>query len=99
MARTEPDTSALIVPTSPIESRLAVLTRVRSVFRGAPVFSLIYLTAAVICAIFAPLIAPMDPIQNDPVNMLAPPSLSGQLMGTDQLKVPCIVVVLYPGFN
>jgi peptide/nickel transport system permease protein len=43
------------------------------------------LMVAVVCAILAPSIAPFDPIKTDPANILAPPSLSHHLLGTDHL--------------
>jgi len=60
------------------------LSKLRGVFRGAPVFSLVFLTIALICAVFAPLIAPHSPIETNPTNILKPPSISsGNLFGTD----------------
>ena len=57
----------------------------RSVFRGAPLFSLCFLTLAVACAVCAPLLAPYDPIQTNRAQTLVPPSLSAHLLGTDHL--------------
>ncbi|MDD9907487.1 MAG: ABC transporter permease [Rhodospirillaceae bacterium] len=47
-------------------------------------FSLVFLTIALICALFAPIIAPHSPIETNPANILKPPSItSGNLLGTD----------------
>ena len=47
-------------------------------------FSLVFLTIALICALFAPIIAPHSPIETNPTNILKPPSItSGNLLGTD----------------
>ena len=40
--------------------------------RGAPLFSLAFLTLAIGGAVLAPVVAPYDPIQNNPVATLAP---------------------------
>ncbi len=59
-----------------------LVQKLRGVFRGAPAFSLIFLAIAVICAVFAPLIAPYSPIETNPMNILKAPDLSHWL-GTD----------------
>ena len=47
-------------------------------------FSLVFLTIALICALFAPIIEPHSPIETNPTNILKPPSItSGNLLGTD----------------
>ena len=94
MARSKPDTSVLVLP-PPTMSGTAVITRLRSALRGAPTLSLVFLTVAVVCAICAPFIAPYDPIQTNPVNTLAPPSLSRHLMGTDHLGRDLLSRVIY----
>jgi peptide/nickel transport system permease protein len=53
-------------------------------FRGAPKVPLMCLTGAILCAIFAPVLAPYDPVAADTSNILAPPSYSHPL-GTDYL--------------
>jgi peptide/nickel transport system permease protein len=73
---------------------MSLLWRVRSVLRGAPLFSLAFLTVAIGGAVFAPLIAPYDPIQNNPVATLAPPSFQ-YLMGTDHLGRDILSRVIY----
>ena len=62
---------------------LRMLGTLRDVFRGAPIFSLVFLTIALICAIFAPLIAPYSPIETNPTNILKAPDLTNHLLGTD----------------
>jgi peptide/nickel transport system permease protein len=52
--------------------------------RGAPKFSLLFILVAVIFAIFAPFIAPYDPIDTDFSAILAPPS-GAYLLGADNL--------------
>ena len=48
------------------------------------VAGLIMLTILVFCAVFAPVIAPYDPIKQDLRNRLDPPSWE-HIMGTDEL--------------
>ncbi len=60
-----------------------LVRKLRGVFRGAPLFSLAFLAIAIICAVFAPLIAPYSPIATDPTNILQTPNLSKHLLGTD----------------
>jgi len=62
---------------------LQMIGKLRDVFRGAPVFSLVFLTIALICALFAPLIAPYSPIETNPTNILKAPDLNNHLLGTD----------------
>jgi peptide/nickel transport system permease protein len=63
--------------------------------RGAPKLSLLVLTVAVICAIFAPELAPHDPVKGDLARMLAPPSLSNHLLGTDHLGRDILSRLIY----
>jgi len=67
----------------------------RAVFRGAPVFSLGFLTLAIACAIFAPLLAPYDPIQTNRAQTLVSPSLSAHLLGTDHLGRDILSRLIY----
>jgi peptide/nickel transport system permease protein len=63
--------------------------------RGAPKLSLLVLTVAVTCAIFAPELAPHDPVKGDLARMLAPPSLSNHLLGTDHLGRDILSRLIY----
>ncbi len=63
--------------------------------RGAPKLSLLVLTVAVLCAIFAPELAPHDPVKGDLARMLAPPSLSNHLLGTDHLGRDILSRLIY----
>jgi len=94
MARSEPDLAALVPQQPAGVSGLALLWRVRSVWRGAPLFSLAFLTLAIGGAVLAPVVAPYDPIQNNPVTTLAPPSWQ-HLMGTDHLGRDILSRVIY----
>jgi peptide/nickel transport system permease protein len=94
MARSGPDLSTLALQQPAGVGGVALLWRVWSGLRGAPLFSLAFLTVAIGGAVFAPLIAPYDPIQNNPVVTLAPPSLR-YLMGTDHLGRDILSRVIY----
>ncbi len=50
--------------------------------RGAPTVSLLILVTATVCAIFAPFLAPDNPIRGDLTSLLEPPS-PAHLLGTD----------------
>jgi peptide/nickel transport system permease protein len=76
-------------------SGIALIKRLHATCRGAPKFSLFVLLVAIICAIFAPFIAPADPIQTDRSNILAPPSLSQHLLGTDHLGRDTLSRLIY----
>jgi peptide/nickel transport system permease protein len=67
----------------------------RTALRGAPICSLLILTAAVICAIFAPVLAPYDPIKTSPAQALSAPSLSQHLLGTDHLGRDVLSRLIY----
>jgi peptide/nickel transport system permease protein len=56
---------------------------VRDVFRGAPKFSLLILVLALVCAIGAPVLAPMSPVVGELAETLQPPGSPGHLLGTD----------------
>jgi peptide/nickel transport system permease protein len=73
----------------------AVIQRLRGARRGAPTFSLLILTAAVACALFAPLLAPYDPIKTSPAKALSAPNLSGHLLGTDHLGRDVLSRLIY----
>jgi peptide/nickel transport system permease protein len=94
MARSGPDLTTLVLQQPAGVGEMSLLWRVRSVLRGVPLFSLAFLTVAIAGAVFAPLIAPYDPIQNNPVATLAPPSFQ-YLMGTDHLGRDILSRVIY----
>lgn len=58
--------------------------KLRDVFRGAPKFSLCFLALSLLCALFAPYIAPFSPVATNPAHMLQAPNLfSKHVLGTD----------------
>jgi peptide/nickel transport system permease protein len=67
----------------PLAATPAAATKwIQGPLRGAPKLSLLILIAATTCAIFAPLLAPDNPIRGDLTSILAPPS-AAHLLGTD----------------
>ena len=85
MARSASPAPELVLSQPVPAPRTGLVAWGRSVFRGAPLFSLCFLTLAVACAVCAPLLAPYDPIQTNRAQTLVPPSLSAHLLGTDHL--------------
>ncbi|ETX06321.1 ABC transporter permease [Candidatus Entotheonella palauensis] len=79
------------------ETRLSRVTQnVRDVFRGAPVLSLIFLAIALICALFAPWIAPYSPVATSPADILAPPNLfSKNILGADNQGRDILSRIIY----
>ncbi len=70
--------------------------KMRDVFRGAPVLSLIFLAIAFVCAIFAPLVSPYSPVATNPANILEAPSLfSDHLLGTDNQGRDILSRIIY----
>jgi peptide/nickel transport system permease protein len=67
-----------------------------SVLRARPSFALGYAIVLIVClcAIFAPLIAPYDPIKAAPVNFLKPPSWT-HIMGTDATGMDIFSRIIY----
>ena len=97
MVRAEVKREGLLLETPrtrPIE-RMDWTTRMQEVFRGAPKFSLLFLSAAVICAIFTPWLAPHDPIKGDLTKIFAPPGFSGYLLGADHLGRDVLSRLIY----
>lgn len=94
MIRSGADSPTLVLQQSPRLGVMVVLWRVRSVLRGAPLFSLAFLTLAIGGAVLAPWVAPYDPIQNNPLATLSPPSWQ-YLMGTDHLGRDILSRVIY----
>jgi peptide/nickel transport system permease protein len=63
---------------------LVLPQKLREIFRGAPVFSLFFLTIALLCALFAPFLAPYSPVATNPTRILQEPNfLSPNMLGTD----------------
>jgi len=65
------------------------------VWRGVPVVSLLVLTGAVVCALFASHLAPYDPIKASPARALEAPGLSQHLLGTDHLGRDVLSRLIY----
>ena len=63
--------------------KTGLIAKLRHIFRGAPIFSLTFLAIALICAVFAPIIAPYSPIETNPSNILKQPDLTNHWLGTD----------------
>src|SRR5437764_1751167 len=85
MARSATSASDLLLPQPAAAHSTGLGGWGRSVFRGAPVFSLCFLTLAMACAICAPLLAPYDAIQTNRAQTLLAPGLSAHILGTDHL--------------
>ncbi len=78
-----------------IATAIAVGRSVVGAFREVPRFSLFYFVVAVTCAIFAPIVAPFDPIKVDSTNILAPPSWGPNPLGTDHLGRDIVTRLIY----
>jgi peptide/nickel transport system permease protein len=88
-----------VAETSPRTADKAARGRLQfffSVLRARPSFALGYVIVliVVLCAVFAPLIAPFDPIKADPLNFLKPPSWT-HLMGTDATGMDILSRIIY----
>jgi len=71
-------------PAATLAGLSSLVQKLREVFRGAPKLSLVFLAMAILCAAFAPLIAPFSPVATNPTNILQPPSVfSNHMLGTD----------------
>jgi len=86
---------ALAVPLALKGQPSRAMQRLRQAWRGVPLFSLVMLTGAILCALFAPLLAPYDPIKTNPTHALAAPSLSQHLLGTDHLGRDVLSRLIY----
>lgn len=86
---------ALAVPLAVRGQPTLVMQRLRETWRGVPIFSLLMLTGAILCALFAPLLAPYDPIKTSPAKALVAPSLSQHLLGTDHLGRDMLSRLIY----
>jgi peptide/nickel transport system permease protein len=69
--------------------------RLTELLRGAPKLSLLVLAFAAACAIFAPWLAPHDPVKASLSNTFALPSLAGHLLGTDHLGRDILSRLIY----
>src|SRR5215475_3316242 len=95
MARSAPPASELVL-SQPVPAHWTGLVAWgRSVFRGAPLFSLCFLTLAIACAVCAPLLAPYDPIQTNRAQTLLPPAFGAHLLGTDHLGRDILSRLIY----
>src|SRR6266446_2501697 len=86
---------ALAVPLAVRGQPTLVMQRLREAWRGVPIFSLLILTGAILGALFAPLLAPYDPIKTSPAKALVAPSLSQHLLGTDHLGRDMLSRLIY----
>lgn len=69
---------------------------VQDVFRGAPVLSLAFLVIALMCALFAPWVAPYSPVATNPVAILEAPNLfSKHILGTDNQGRDILSRIIY----
>lgn len=78
-----------------VQSMLAATANVRNAMRGVPKFSFFYLAVIIIVTIFAPWIAPFDPIKTAPANILLEPSWGEHLLGTDHLGRDILSRMIY----
>ena len=76
-------------------SLLAAASSVRSAMRGVPKFSLFYLIVIIIATLFAPQIAPFDPIKTAPTNILEGPAWGQHMLGTDHLGRDILSRMIY----
>ena len=86
---------ALAVPLAVRGQPTLAMQWLREAWRGVPIFSLLVLTGAILCALFAPLLAPYDPIKTSPAATLSVPSLSQHLLGTDHLGRDVLSRLIY----
>src|SRR5215475_1143209 len=71
------------------------MRRLPAFLRGAPKFSLLVLLLAMLYALFAPRLAPYDPVKGDLAKTLIPPGLSDHLLGTDHLGRDLLSRLIY----
>jgi peptide/nickel transport system permease protein len=74
---------------------VAGIHKSRLVVRGVPIFSLLVVAVTVVCALFAPALAPDDPIKTNPAQALSAPSFSGHVLGTDHLGRDILSRLIY----
>jgi peptide/nickel transport system permease protein len=77
-----------------------LLTRIGSL-RHVPVFPIVVLAILAICALFAPWVAPHDPLATDLANTLRPPVYAGGdwsfILGTDKVGRDILSRIIYGG--
>ena len=78
-----------------LQNALATLAAVLSAMRGVPKFSLFYLTVIITVTLFAPWVAPFDPIKTEPTNILAEPTWGKHMLGTDHLGRDILSRIIY----
>ena len=84
---------ALPAPARPVRERRWVVLRRALSARFAPVGGVVVLLA-VLVALFAPLVSPYDPLQQDLANLLAPPG-GAHLLGTDNVGRDILARVIW----
>ena len=95
MARSALPSPQLAVPQPVSVQRTGLVAWGRSMFRGAPLFSLSFLTLAIACALCAPLLAPYDPIETHRAETLVSPGLGAHPLGTDHLGRDILSRLIY----
>lgn len=76
-------------------STWSLSSRVGEALRGAPKISLAILALAVLGALFAPWLAPADPIIGDLAHSLQPPGSPGHVLGTDNQGRDLLSRIIY----
>lgn len=74
---------------------VAGIHKFRSVVRAVPVLSLLVLAVTLVCALFAPVLAPYDPIKTNPTQALVSPGVAAHLLGTDHLGRDVLSRLIY----
>ena len=87
--------AAPVSPPGRLQELLAAVSSVRSALRGVPKFSFFYLSLIIFATLFAPWIAPFDPIKTQPSNILAEPSWGAHMLGTDHLGRDILSRMIY----
>jgi peptide/nickel transport system permease protein len=97
MTQLTPESNGLVFqpPLARTVRRTNGMRRFPAFLRGAPKFSLLVLLLAMICALFAPRLAPYDPVKGDLAKTLMPPGLSDHLLGTDHLGRDLLSRLIY----
>jgi peptide/nickel transport system permease protein len=88
----EADDSALPGARQRSKRRFATLRKLLR--QKAPLVGFILCCGVILCAVFAPILAPYDPLKIDPVVILKPPSRA-HLLGTDELGRDVLSRIIY----